>query len=226
MRVLIVVDVQKDFCPGGALGVADGDQVVDPINRLIESGEYDLIIATADRHPVGHVSFAPNHNAAPFSIITIDGVERRVWPIHCVEGTPGADFHPKLKTGSFDHVVAKGTDLRYDSLSAFSDLDQIHHTELAHIIDAAATRRGEDRSAVQLTVVGLALDYCVALTALDGARLGYQTEIALDASRAVNTDPQVQLDLLRNLVAHGVNLVESRERLPGLNRERKLEIAI
>ena len=226
MKVLIVVDVQKDFCPGGALAVTDGDQVIDPINRLIESGEYDLIIATADRHPAGHVSFAATHYAASFSVIMINGVERQVWPIHCVEGTPGADFHPKLKTGSFDHVVAKGGDSRYDSLSAFSDLDQLHDTELAQIIDVAATARGEDRSAVQLTVVGLALDYCVALTALDGARLGYQTEIALDASRAVNTDPEVQLNLFRNLVAHGVNLVESRERLPGLNLERSLEIAI
>ncbi len=225
MRVLLVVDVQNDFCPNGALGVPEGDQVVAVINRLMKSGEYDLIIATADRHPLNHISFAVNHRLEPFSEVLIDGKLQKVWPVHCVERTWGAEFHPKLCSELFDYTVIKGDQKEYDSLSGFCDLKGERYTQLAEIIDQAAAARGETRADVQLSVTGLALDYCVGLSALDGARLGYRTEVVIDATRPVNQDPRATLELLREFTRNGVSVVESLDRIPE-RIVRNLEIAL
>lgn len=225
MRVLLVVDVQNDFCPGGALAVSGGDQVIDPINRLMESGEFDLIIATGDKHRRNHVSFAVNHGVEPYTEIELNGLLQRVWPEHCVEGTWGAEFHPRLKTELFSRVLYKGEARHYDCLSAFCDLEGKNPTELAQIIDRAAAERGESRADVRLTVTGLALDYCAGLTARDGARLGYQTELVLDACRSVNQEAEANVVLLRDFIREGVSLVESRECMPAKIIPREMTLS-
>lgn len=176
---LIVIDVQNDFCPGGALAVADGDQVVAPINAMMD--QFDMTVFTQDWHPSDHASFADNHpGAAPFSTTQMPYGTQVLWPAHCVQGTAGAAFHPGLRTDPADLVIRKGFRPAIDSYSAFFENDRTTPTGLEGYL--------RTRGATALTLVGLATDFCVAYSAIDAARLGFDVTVRLDACRAIDLD--------------------------------------
>lgn len=205
MKVLLLVDIQNDFCPGGNLAVTHGDQVVAVANQLINSNIFDLIIASKDWHPSNHSSFVSNHP---------DGI----WPDHCIQGTTGAEFHPELDAKKIDQVILKGTKVEIDSYSAFFDNQKLNQTELDSYLKAIAGRLQISPRDIEISVCGLALDYCVKATAIDAVELGYKTELVLDATRAVNINPNDDLKALRELKAKGVEIVESRGILAGIPR--------
>ncbi|MDA3887287.1 MAG: bifunctional nicotinamidase/pyrazinamidase [Allgaiera sp.] len=180
---LIVIDIQNDFCPGGALAVAGGDEILAPVNALLEV--YQVKVLTQDWHPAGHGSFASSHpGAAPFSVTTLPYGEQVLWPDHCVFGTKGADFHPGLNTDAADLIIRKGFRAGVDSYSAFFEND--HETPTG--LDGYLRTRGVSR----LTLVGLATDFCVQYSALDAARLGYDVTVREGACRAIDLDGSLE----------------------------------
>ena len=178
-RALIVIDMQNDFCPGGALAVAGGDQIVQPINRLMD--DFDAVILTQDWHPADHTSFADNHpGAQPFSMTEMPYGPQVLWPRHCVQGTGGADFHADLRLDRADLILRKGFRSGIDSYSAFFENDHETPTGLAGYL--------RDRGLGDLTFVGLAHDFCVAWSARDAAGLGFDVSVIEDATRAIDLD--------------------------------------
>ena len=176
-EALIVIDVQNDFCPGGALAVAEGDQVVARINTLM--GDFPVRVLTQDWHPASHSSFAANHpDATAFSLTTMPYGPQVLWPVHCVQGTSGAAFHPALVTESADLILRKGFRAEIDSYSAFFENDHTTPTGLEGYL--------RSRGVLHLTLVGLATDFCVAYSAIDAARLGFNTTVLEDACRAID----------------------------------------
>lgn len=198
--VLIVVDIQNDFLPGGALGVSDGDAVVPVANALME--RFSCVIATQDWHPADHGSFASQHaERAPGDVIDLHGVSQVLWPDHCVQGSSGASFASRLNVEHIDAVVRKGSDVRVDSYSGFFDNDHVSETGLNDLLRARGVRR--------VFVCGLAADYCVKFTALDAAALGYETVLLTDATRAVNLQPGDFERAMAEVAAAGVTLADS-----------------
>ena len=174
---LILVDLQNDFLPGGALAVPGGDAVILPANHL--QRQFDLIVATQDWHPPDHVSFAANHpGKKPGDVIEVDGLSQVLWPIHCVQNTPGAELAAALDRSRIAHVIQKGTDPGVDSYSGFFDNGRRHATGLDDFL------RGRGVSKVYLA--GLATDYCVKFTALDARWLGYEVHLLVEACRGIN----------------------------------------
>ncbi|WGR91002.1 bifunctional nicotinamidase/pyrazinamidase [Bradyrhizobium sp. ISRA443] len=175
--LLLVIDVQNDFCPGGALAVADGDAVVPVVNRLAE--RFDHVVLTQDWHPAGHSSFASSHpGAAAFSSVTMPYGPQTLWPDHCVQGTPGAAFHPQLATDRAELVVRKGFRAAIDSYSAFFENDRTTPTGLAGYL--------RERGLTRIVMAGLATDYCVHYSALDARRLGFEATVVLSGCRAID----------------------------------------
>jgi len=202
MEALLVVDVQNDFCPGGALPVPAGDEVVPVINAL--APRFTLVVASQDWHPPNHVSFASNHpGKRVLEVVEVAGQPQVLWPDHCVQGTKGAEFHPQLDTRPFRMVVRKGTDPQVDSYSAFRDNRRDKSTGLGGFLRELGVQR--------VAVVGLATDYCVQATALDAVELGFSARILLPACRAVGSPPGRWEEVLAHLRAAGVDLVESLE---------------
>lgn len=178
-HALIVVDMQVDFCPGGALAVGGGDQLVTPINALM--GDFDAVILTQDWHPADHASFADNHpGGKAFDQVRMPYGPQVLWPAHCVIGTPGAAFHPHLDVARADLILRKGFRPGIDSYSAFFENDHTTPTGLAGYL--------RDRDLQQLSFVGLAHDFCVAWSALDAARLGFRARVIEGACRAIDLD--------------------------------------
>ncbi|OWY38491.1 nicotinamidase [Xenophilus sp. AP218F] len=176
---LIVVDVQNSFCPGGALAVPGGDEVVPLINHL--SLLFENVILTQDWHPAGHVSFASSHpGAAPFSQIELDYGKQTLWPEHCVADSDGAAFHPALETGHARLIVRKGCNPAIDSYSAFVEADRRTATGLAGYLAARGIRK--------VWIAGLATDFCVAWSAIDACAAGLETSVIEDACRAIDID--------------------------------------
>lgn len=176
-QALIVIDLQNDFCPGGALAVAGGDEIVPRVNALL--GAFPIRVLTQDWHPANHASFAENHpGAAPFSSIDMPYGAQVLWPAHCVQGTPGAAFHPGLHTDRADLVLRKGFRAEIDSYSAFFENDRATPTGLAGYL--------RERGATHLTFAGLATDFCVAWSALDAVRLGFAATVLMGACRAID----------------------------------------
>jgi len=203
MKALLIVDVQVDFLPGGALPVPHGDVIVPVINRIQKL--YPLVAATQDWHPPGHLSFASSHpGRKPFDVIMLNGAEQVLWPDHCVWGTPGANFAPGLETGQIAAIFRKGMDPNVDSYSGFFDNGRRHKTGLAEWL------RGMGVSEVH--VAGLAADYCVAYTARDAAMLGFKVTILLDATRPIS-NPGFER-VATELAGIGVRIVPSNEVLP------------
>ena len=197
MKALVVIDPQNDFCPGGALAVADGDSIMQPINEMM--GAFDLVILTQDWHPQGHSSFASSHDgAAPFSLTDMPYGPQVLWPDHCIKGSDGAAFHPALDTVRADAVIRKGSNPAVDSYSAFFENDKATVTGLAGLL--------RDRGCEDLTMVGLATDYCVAWSALDGVANGFNVEVRLPACRAIDLDGSLDKSLA-DMRAAGVTLV-------------------
>ena len=178
MRALIVVDVQNDFCPGGALAVAGGDQIVAQINNVM--ADYDAVILTQDWHPAGHSSFASSHEAEVFSNIAMPYGPQVLWPDHCVQGSFGAAFHNDLVTDRADLILRKGYRPGIDSYSAFFENDRSTATGLEGYL--------KSRGILDVTLVGLATDYCVAYSALDAARLGFAVSVDTALCRAIDMD--------------------------------------
>lgn len=191
MKALIIVDVQNDFLPGGALAVKDGDKIIPLINKL--QNKFELIVATQDWHPKDHGSFASNHNKNPGEKIQLAGLEQILWPDHCVQETKGADFAADLKTEKFDKVFRKGTDKNIDSYSGFFDNGHKKSTGLADYL--------KEKGVTEVYIAGLATDYCVKFTALDAVNLGFNTNVILPACRGVglnNGDIQRAVEEMAN----------------------------
>jgi nicotinamidase/pyrazinamidase len=179
-QALIIVDVQYDFCPGGALPVPDGNEVVPVINRL--QAQFELVVATQDWHPPGHGSFASAHpGRRPGEVIDLNGLPQILWPDHCVQDTRGAALLDSLDTRRIATVIRKGMDPAIDSYSGFFDNGRRQATGLAEFLRA--------RNVQDVWVTGLATDYCVMFTALDAAALGFKTRVVRDACRGVNLAP-------------------------------------
>ncbi|ABV95080.1 nicotinamidase [Dinoroseobacter shibae DFL 12 = DSM 16493] len=178
-HALIVIDVQNDFCPGGALAVAEGNTIVPAINALM--AEAEAVVLTQDWHPAGHSSFASSHpGAAPLSMIDMPYGPQVLWPDHCVQGSDGAAFHPDLDTTRADMIVRKGFRPAIDSYSAFFEND--HETPTG--LDGYLRSRG----ITDLTLVGLATDFCVHYSAVDAAKLGFAVTVRTDLCRAIDLD--------------------------------------
>ncbi len=175
--LLLVIDVQNDFCPGGALAVTDGNAVVPTINRIAK--RFGHVVLTQDWHPAGHSSFASSHpGSAPFETIAMPYGQQTLWPDHCVQGTAGADFHPDLSTVSAELVIRKGFRPEIDSYSAFYENDRQTPTGLAGYL--------RERGLKRIFLVGLATDYCVYYSAVDARRLGFDAVVIDSACRAID----------------------------------------
>lgn len=180
MNALILVDIQNDFLPGGALAVPDGDAVIFAANQLMRNA--DIIVATQDWHPPDHGSFAANHpGGVLFEIIDLHGLPQTLWPIHCVEDTEGAAFAETLDVARIDKVFRKGTRAEIDSYSGFHDNGRRHSTGMADWL--------RERGVTHVTICGVATDYCVRFTALDAIDEGFHTTLVLAACRGVNLQP-------------------------------------
>ena len=178
-HALVVIDVQLDFCPGGALAVGDGDAVLGPIDAMLD--EFEVRVLTQDWHPAGHSSFASSRaDRAPFETVQMPYGLQVLWPDHCVQGSPGAGFHPGLRADRADAVIRKGFRPEVDSYSAFFENDHATPTGLEGYLRA--------RGVTAVTFAGLATDFCVGWSALDAARLGFAAMVDLRASRAIDLD--------------------------------------
>ncbi|WCJ60094.1 bifunctional nicotinamidase/pyrazinamidase [Fontisphaera persica] len=194
----IIVDVQHDFLPGGALPVPEGDQVIPVINRL--QPQYELVVATQDWHPPAHGSFASAHpGRQPGEVIQLNGLPQVLWPDHCVQGSYGAELARGLDTTRIARVFQKGTDPAVDSYSGFFDNGRRHDTGLADFL--------RQQGVQEVHVAGLATDYCVKYTALDAARLGFKTRVLLPACRGVNLHPGDVERAVAEMRAAGVDIM-------------------
>jgi nicotinamidase/pyrazinamidase len=180
VKALILVDIQNDFCPGGALAVPRGDEVVPVANRL--AAAFPLVVATQDWHPPDHGSFAANHpGKKPYEIGALAGMPQVLWPVHCVQGSAGAAFHPDLDITRVGHVFPRGTDPAIDGYSGFYDTGKRKTTGLGDFLLA--------RGVHEVVVAGLATDYCVRATALDAAALGFAVTMVEDGCRGMELGP-------------------------------------
>lgn len=185
-RALIVIDVQNDFCPGGALAVTEGDQIVPGINELMT--EFDAVILTQDWHPAGHSSFASSHEGKdPMEMIQMPYGAQVLWPDHCIQGSHGALFHPDLTTDRADLIIRKGYNPAIDSYSAFFENDHKTPTGLEGYL--------RTRDIHDLTMVGLATDFCVNFSAVDAAMLGFKTTVRVDLCRGIDLSGSMQAAL-------------------------------
>ncbi|MEO9611974.1 MAG: bifunctional nicotinamidase/pyrazinamidase [Nitratireductor sp.] len=176
-KALLVIDLQNDFCPGGALAVTGGDEIVPVVNRLIET--FDHVIMTQDWHPPRHSSFASEHaGKAPFETVDMPYGEQTLWPDHCLQGSDGAAFHAGLVWTKAELVVRKGFRREIDSYSAFFENDHETPTGLAGYL--------RERNIADLTMVGLATDFCVAYSALDAVQEGFSVKVVMEACRAID----------------------------------------
>jgi nicotinamidase/pyrazinamidase len=180
MNALIIVDLQNDFLPGGALPVPHGDAVIPLANEL--QRHFDLVVATKDWHPPDHGSFAANHpGKKPGDRVILDGIEQILWPVHCVQNMPGAEFAHSFDTSRIAHVFHKGIERNIDSYSTFFDNAHRRHTGLADYL--------KERSIKEIYLMGLALDYCVKYSALDARHIGLNTHVIVDGCRGIELEP-------------------------------------
>ena len=198
-NALILIDIQNDFCPGGALAVDDGDKIIEISNKLQK--KFKINIITQDWHPPNHKSFASNHlNKIPFSTVEILYCTQVLWPDHCMQGSIGAEFHPKLVTKNADLIIRKGFRPEIDSYSAFFDND--HETPTG--LDGYLQSRGVDT----IYLCGLALDFCVYFSAIDGIKLDFKVNVIKDACRAIDLDGSLNKSL-NDMKNKGVDFVYS-----------------
>ncbi|AHF89992.1 isochorismatase hydrolase [Opitutaceae bacterium TAV5] len=206
MNALLLSDIQNDFLPGGALAVPQGDAILPVVNRLLQSPEsrktFPLVIATQDWHPANHGSFAAQHPGhAPGDTIQLAGLPQILWPVHCVQHTPGAAFAPALDTTRIARVFTKGADPQIDSYSGFFDNGRRHATGLGDWL--------REQGVTDVCLAGLTTDYCVKFTALDAVSLGFRTHVIADACRGVNLHPDDTARALADLRAAGVRVIDS-----------------
>ena len=199
-RALLLIDLQNDFCAGGALSVPEGDSTVDVANALIEwcQARGDAVVASQDWHPANHGSFAAVQGKEPFTQGELDGLPQTWWPVHCVQNSEGAALHPLLNQKAIDQIVHKGENSAIDSYSAFFDNGHRQQTPL----DGWLRERGVS----ELIVMGLATDYCVKFTVLDALKLGYEVNVITDGCRGVNIHPQDSARAFMAMAAEGATL--------------------
>ena len=196
-EALIVIDVQNDFCPGGSLAVIGGDEVIDPINALLDDAS--IVVLSQDWHPVDHTSFAKNHpGKTPFTEIEMPYGPQTLWPNHCVQGTAGAEFHKRLNTDRADAIIRKGMNPAIDSYSTFFENDRKTPTGLMGFL--------RERDVKSLLLVGLATDFCVAFSAMDAAANGFDVKIKMDACRGIDNAGSMETALAA-LRKAGVQLI-------------------
>ena len=201
-KALILIDVQYDFLPGGALAVPDGDKILGPILKMLP--KFDLVVATQDFHPADHGSFASNHEGKNIGeVIELNGLSQILWPNHCVQGTRGAELVKEIERTRITRIFQKGTDPTIDSYSGFFDN--------AHRKDTGLGKYLKDQGVTEVYLVGLATDYCVKFTALDAVELGFKTVVVKDACRGVNLKPGDAEAALQEMKAAGAKVVESSE---------------
>ncbi|WP_415199784.1 bifunctional nicotinamidase/pyrazinamidase [Silvibacterium sp.] len=199
--VLVVIDVQNDFCPGGALAVAGGDAVIDAIHAV--APHFDHVVLTQDWHTPGHISFASSHaGRKPFESIDVRYGAQTLWPDHCVQGTAGAEFHPRLHLPQAELILRKGFRREIDSYSAFFENDKETRTGLASYL--------QERRLTRVFFAGLAYDYCVGYSALDARRLGFDAVVLRDACRAIDLNGSVDA-IEAEFHAAGVLLAEGKD---------------
>ncbi|WP_111860472.1 bifunctional nicotinamidase/pyrazinamidase [Acinetobacter sp. CFCC 10889] len=197
---LIVVDVQNGFTSGGNLAVANAEQIIPLINQLIE--KFDNVILTQDWHPQNHISFVENHiNKQAYDTIQVDYGTQVLWPSHCVQGTQDADFHPDLNTKTAQLILRKGMNAQIDSYSAFIEADRKTITGLAGYL--------KERKIDTVYIVGIATDFCVAWSAMDAAKLGFETYVISDASKAIDVQGSLQ-HAWQEMLAQGVKRTISK----------------
>ncbi|MEB2774087.1 bifunctional nicotinamidase/pyrazinamidase [Algoriphagus sp. D3-2-R+10] len=197
---LLIVDVQNDFLPGGALAVSNGDEVVPVINALQE--KFNFIVATQDFHPADHGSFAASHKGkSAGEEIKLNGLQQKLWPIHCVQGSEGAEFHEELNPIKWKAIFQKGKNPEVDSYSGFFDNARREDTGLGDFL--------QNEGIMNVYVTGLAQDYCIKFTALDSVSLGFKTYLITDATKAVNLEPRDGDEALEEMKKAGVILIES-----------------
>ena len=200
MNALVIIDVQNDFMPGGALAVPEGDEIVPLINDLQE--KFDLVIATQDWHPKGHASFASSHEGSKeFDVIKLDGLDQVLWPDHCIQNSEGAEFHPDLKTAKIEAIFRKGTNKRIDSYSGFYDN--------AHQKSTGLTGYLKEKNVENLFFAGLAAEYCVYFSVIDSLGEGFNSVLIEDATRALNSEEfeKSKIEILRK----GGQIIKSEE---------------
>ena len=199
--VLVIVDVQNDFCPGGALAVPDGDAVIAPIHRI--APHFSHVVITQDWHPADHSSFARSHaNARPFETVQLAYGPQTLWPPHCVQGTPGAELHPALNLTRAELILRKGFRSQIDSYSAFFENDRTTPTGLAGYL--------AERRLSRVFLAGLAYDFCVGYSALDARRLGLPAFVVRDACRAIDLNGSVA-NIESAFTAAGVQVISSAD---------------
>jgi nicotinamidase/pyrazinamidase len=209
MDVLILVDLQYDFMPGGALAVPRGDEVV-PLANLL-AARFKLVVASQDWHPPGHRSFASQHpGKRPGDVIELEGLDQRLWPDHCVQHTPGAELHHDLDRTRIDRIFQKGADPAIDSYSAFYDNAHRRATGLDDYLKA--------KGAARIFLMGLATDYCVKFSSLDAIGLGFEVSVIADGCRGIDASPGDVAAAMREMSAKGAILTDSRRVLPDSQR--------
>lgn len=213
MRALLVVDVQYDFCPGGSLPVPEGDTIIPLINAL--SARFDRVILTQDWHPPGHSSFASSYpGRQPYDTVTMPYGEQILWPDHCVQGSRGADFHEDLETDRAELIIRKGFRKEIDSYSAFFENDHETVTGLAGYLH----ERGIDT----LYIAGLATDFCVHWSAVDGRKLGFKVFVVEDASRGIDANGSMNR-ALENIRASGAELISAAQAMAAATTESQAQ---
>lgn len=202
LTALLLVDIQNDFMPGGALEVQKGDQIIPAVKRLIEL-PFEVILASKDWHPSNHISFAATHHKQAGEVITVEGIEQILWPVHCVHDTAGSDFYPGWNTDRVHKVFHKGTDPEIDSYSAFFDNSRNKSTGLGEYLKKKGIKT--------LFLAGLTTEYCVKYSAIDAISMGLQVYVVADACKGVNLRPNDSKNALREMEAAGVLVVSTDE---------------
>lgn len=203
--VLLLVDIQPDFLPGGALAVENGNEILEPIRRLVERDLFGLYVATQDWHPPGHISFASSHDGRePMDVIQLHGHDQILWPDHCVQGSPGAQLHPDLAWEKVSAITRKGTEAEADSYSGFRNNWDPRGERPPTGLEGYLRERGMER----VVLCGLARDFCVKWSAEDAVRAGFRTTVLWDLTRPVDPDSDDRVH--RDLEEAGVEILESR----------------
>jgi nicotinamidase/pyrazinamidase len=202
MKALVIVDMQNDFMPGGALAVPSADEIIPMINALIP--KFSFVVATKDWHPPDHVSFAANHPGRKIGdVIRVGDIDQILWPVHCVRNTHGADFVSSLDTANFASIFYKGTDKNIDSYSAFFDNAHRKSTGLGDYL--------KSRGVNEIYLGGLTTDYCILYSTMDAVDLGFKVKVVVDACRPINLDPRDEQRSFEAMAAKGARIIKSSD---------------